>query len=140
LGYRKNSKDGLVRGEQEIERLLFKRSQIEIVREKRKPLSLTVTDHNFPLVRQSKGQVLGNGLGIIDHGNRYHPVVIEVKTTNANPWFAVVENLIRLVLILTTSNSTLSNVVWRLKIPKKRGVLGGLSWHQANISTRKELI
>jgi len=98
LGYRKNSKDGLDRGEQEIERLLFKRSQIEIVREKRKPLSLIVTDHNFPLVRQSKGQVLCDGLGFIDHSNRYHPVVIEVKTTNANPWFAVIENLIQVRL------------------------------------------
>jgi hypothetical protein len=98
LGYRKQSKDGLDRGEQKIERLLFKRSQLEIVREKGRPLSLKVTDQNFPLAKQSKGQVLCDALGFIDHGSRYHPVVIEVKTTNANPWFAVVENLIQIRL------------------------------------------
>jgi hypothetical protein len=113
LGYRKNSKDGLDRGEQEIERLLFKRSQIEIVREKRKPLSLIVTDHNFPLVRRSKGQVLCDGLGFIGHGNRYHPVTIEVKTTNANPWFAVVENLIQVRLARFNLNNIEQHTIKR---------------------------
>jgi hypothetical protein len=39
LAYRKNSKDGLDRGEQQIERLLFERSPIEIVGKKNASLS-----------------------------------------------------------------------------------------------------
>jgi hypothetical protein len=98
LGYRKKSKNGSDRGEQKIERLLFTRSPIAIVREKATSLSLKVTDHNFPLAKQSKGQVLCDAFGFIENGRRYHPVAIEVKTTNANPWFAVVENLIQIRL------------------------------------------
>jgi hypothetical protein len=98
LGYRKNPKDGLDRGEQKIERLLFERSPIEIVCEKGRSVSLIVTDQNFPLARQSRGQILCDALGFVDHGGRHHPVVIEVKTTDADPWFAVVENLIQIRL------------------------------------------
>jgi hypothetical protein len=98
LGYRKKSKGGLDRGEQQIERLLFKRPRIQIGREKGKPLSLRVTDHNFPLAKQSKGQALCDALGFITYGNTYHPVAIEVKNTDGNPWFAIVENLIQIRL------------------------------------------
>ena len=95
LGYRKNSKDGLDRGEQQIERLLFERSPIEIVGDKCKPLSLLVTDQNFPLTRQSRGQVLCDALGFINHRGICHPIATEIKITDADPWFAVVENLIQ---------------------------------------------
>jgi hypothetical protein len=105
LGYRKNSKNGLDRGEQKIERLLFERSPIEIVREKGRPLSLMMTDQNFPLARQSRGQVLCDALGFINHGGIYHPVATEVKTTDADPWFAVVENLIQIRLARFNPNN-----------------------------------
>lgn len=95
LGYRKHTKDGLDRGEQQIERLLLERSPVEIVREKGKPLSLMVTDQNFPLARQSHGQVLCDLLGFINHRGICHPVATEIKITDADPWFAVVENLIQ---------------------------------------------
>jgi hypothetical protein len=111
LGYRKKSEDGLDRGEQKIERLLFARSLIQIVREKCKPLSLEVTDQNFPLAGQSKGQVLCDALGFIQHRSGYHPVVIEVKATNANPWFAVVENLIQIRLTRFNLNNIEQHVV-----------------------------
>jgi hypothetical protein len=57
-----------------------------------------VTDQNFPLARQSSGQILCDALGFVDHGGTYHPIVIEVKNTDADPWFAVVENLIQIRL------------------------------------------
>jgi len=108
LGYRKKSND---RGEQKIERPLLERSPIEIVREKGRPLSLEVTDQNFPLARQSKGQVLCDALGFIKHGGIYHPVVIEVKITDANPWFAVVENLIQIRLARFNLNNIEQHVI-----------------------------
>jgi hypothetical protein len=127
LGYRKKSKDGLDRGEQEIERLLFKRSHVEIVRERRRPLSLIVTDHNFPLARQSKGQVLCDALGFIDHRSAYHPVAIEVKTTNGDPWFAVVENLIQIRLARSNHNIeqyAIKHCLANRNIQKARGAWG----------------
>lgn len=95
-GYRKNSKHGAKSGEKEIEDWLFKKSPVDIVREKGSSLSLTVTDHNFPLSTQSKGQILCDALGFIEHRHKCHPIVIEVKVSDANPWFAVVENLIQI--------------------------------------------
>lgn len=113
LGYRKHSKDGLDRGEQRIERLLFGRSPIEIVRKIGSPLSLTVTDQNFPLARQSRGQVICDALGFIKHGGKCHPVAIEVKSTDAGPWFAVVENLIQIRLARTNLNNIEQHVIKR---------------------------
>jgi len=98
LGYRKKSKDRLDRGEQKVERLLFERSPIEIVRRKGGSLYLKVTDQNFPMAKQAKGQVLCDAIGFIKHRRKYHPIAIEVKTTDQNPWFAVVENLIQIRL------------------------------------------
>jgi hypothetical protein len=128
LGYRKKSKDGLDRGEQEIERLLFERSPIEIVREKGRTLSLEVTDQNFPLARRSKGQVLCDALGFIEHGGIYHPVAIEVKTTNANPWFAVVENVIQIRLTRFNLNNieqhAIKHSLANKNLQKARGAWG----------------
>ncbi len=128
LGYRKNSKDGLDRGEQQIERLLFERSPIEIVREEGTPLSLMVTDQNFPLARQSRGQVLCDALGFISHGGICHPVAIEVKITDADPWFAVVENLIQIRLARFNLNNIEQHVIKRSlptkNLQKTRGAWG----------------
>ncbi len=128
LDYRKKSKDGLDRGEQKIERLLFMRSPIEIIREKGRLLSLEVTDHNFPLTRQSKGQVLCDALGFIKYGGVYHPVTIEVKATNANPWFAVVENLIQIRLTRFNLNNIEQYAIKRSlankNLQKARGTWG----------------
>jgi len=128
LGYRKHSKDGLDRGEQEIEKLLFERSPIEIVREEGTPLSLMVTDQNFPLARQSRGQVLCDALGFISHGGICHPVAIEVKTTDADPWFAVVENLIQLRLARFNLNNIEQHAIKRSlatkNVQKARGAWG----------------
>jgi hypothetical protein len=124
----KKSKDGSDRGEQKIERLLFTRSSITIVREKGTALSLKVTDHNFPLAKQSKGQVLCDAFGFIEHDRRYHPVAIEVKTTNANPWFAVVENLIQICLARFNLNNieqhAIQHSVANKKFDKVRGTWG----------------
>jgi len=111
LGYRKQPKNGLDRGEQKIERLLLERPPIEIVRESGRPLSLKVTEQNFPLARQNKGQVLCDALGFIKHGGIHHPVVIEVKNTDANPWFAVVENLIQIRLARFNLNNIEQHVI-----------------------------
>ena len=111
LGYRKQTKSGLDRGEPKIERLLLERSPIEVVRESGGPLSVEVTEQNFPLARQKKGQVLCDVLGFIKHGGIHHPIVIEVKITDANPWFAVVENLIQIRLARFNLNNIEQHVI-----------------------------
>jgi hypothetical protein len=128
LGYRKNPKDGLDRGEQRIERLLFERSPIEIVGEKCKSLSLFVTDQNFPLTRQSRGQVLCDALGFINHRGICHPIAIEIKITDADPWFAVVENLIQIRLARFNLNNIEQHAIKRSlatkNLQKARGAWG----------------
>jgi hypothetical protein len=128
LGYRKQSKDGLDRGEQQIERLLFDRSPVEIVRGNGRCLLLRITDHNFPLSKQRKRQVLCDALGFIQHRRKYHPIAIEVKSTNANPWLAVVENLIQIRLARFNLNNieqrAIKHGLVNKRLQKARGAWG----------------
>lgn len=127
LGFRKKSKDRLDRGEQKVERLLFEMSPIEI-RRKGGSLYLKVTDQNFPMAKQAKGQVLCDAIGFIEHRRKYHPVAIEVKTNDQNPWFAVVENLIQIRLARFNLNNIEQHALKRSlafdNLQKARGTWG----------------
>src|ERR1700733_5742921 len=92
-GYRKDSKDGQYRGEQKIESLLFDK-EIKLVREG-KSLLIKVSDHNFPMTKSRKGQVICDAFGFLRHKNKCHPITIEVKVAADNVWSAVVESLIQ---------------------------------------------
>jgi len=72
--------------------------------------------------------VLCDALGFISHGGICHPVAIEVKTTDADPWFAVVENLIQLRLARFNLNNIEQHAIKRSlatkNVQKARGAWG----------------
>jgi len=67
-------------------------------------------------------------LGFISHGGICHPVAIEVKTTDADPWFAAVENLIQIRLARFNLNNIEQHAIKRSlptkNLQKARGAWG----------------
>lgn len=108
-GFRKNVPPGKERGEQIIERYLL-RNVTEPLQITGGPNNRSVdfycTDHNFPLAAFNKGQVLCDVFGYLrSRSGAYRPIAVEVKDTNGNPWFAVVENLIQVRLARANVNN-----------------------------------
>jgi hypothetical protein len=135
LGFRKHSKDGHDRGEQAIERLLFKHNKIELVPEGGRALPIMVRDHNFPMTMSQNGQVICDAFGVLEHRHKFHPLTIEVKEAADNVWFAVVESLIQVRLArynlqgiekwalkerLVDQNSTMVRGAWGLVIAPQK--------------------
>lgn len=90
LGYRKRSDD---KGEQQIEaRLLNCDGGVDVVLDS-KTIQLKAIYHNFPLANQRSGQVIADAFGVLEAGNTQRTLMIEVKVSDRNPWYALVENL-----------------------------------------------
>ena len=101
-GYRKKSKDGELRGEQITEKVLLDQRDLKLVRDSRNSsgtrrqqgeFDVKMLFHNVPSAKLRKGQVLADALGIVHVGKTWHPLLVEVKRTDNNPWFALVECL-----------------------------------------------
>jgi hypothetical protein len=134
-GFRKHSKGGRDRGEQAIERLLFNHDMVKLVREGRRALPITVSDHNFAMTKSKKGQVICDAFCFLKHKHIFHPLTIEVKDKADNVWFAVVECLIQVRLArrnlqgiekwalkkrLTDQNPTMARGAWGLVIAPQK--------------------
>jgi hypothetical protein len=101
FGFRKNTKEGIERGEQKIEKQLFapEHQPLTILHSTGRAIGeMDALYHNMPLANQKRGQVLADAFGVIRLGKQCHPVMIEVKVTNATPWYALVENLLQVRL------------------------------------------
>ena len=125
-GYRKSSKDGKIRGEQQIEKLLLK-SPVKIVNTVTdRSFDIFCTDHNFPLASVRRGQILCDVMGYIKQRNVYHPVAIEVKIANEDLWFAVVENAIQIRL----ARFNVDNIerLARARLPRNTEVTARGTW------------
>src|SRR6266487_3674211 len=93
LGYRKRSDN---KGEQRIERQLFELGSRGVNLEfpdGGKPARVEAVYHNMPLVNQRHGQVIADAFGVLEMDRVCRPLFIEVKTTDNDPWYALVENL-----------------------------------------------
>ncbi len=100
IGYRKSSaKD---RGEQRSERLFLgkagemrEHSLIDPTGKHRGAVAVRAIYHNMAQATQRRGQVIADCFGTIHIASRpkLHPLAVEVKETDGNCWFAVVENL-----------------------------------------------
>jgi hypothetical protein len=47
----------------------------------------------MPLASRRKGQVIADAFGVLKAKNNVRPIIIEVKVTANNPWFALIKNL-----------------------------------------------
>jgi len=147
LGYRKNNKDGEERGEQEVEKLLLgQRGSIKSIKIEngKKVLLLYVTDHNFAMANQKSGQVICDAFGFIPKNKTtFRPVAIEVKVTDGNPWYAVVENLIQVRLARTNLNNIEQRAIKELLpdfcLKEARGACGLIVAPKKYYSTKKNL-
>lgn len=103
--YRHNHKaGGQPRGEQMIEKKLLpaqgkKSKEHALFRSEKPTLTLQAIGHKMPMANQSRGQIITDVLGILTVRNVNHPIAIEVKTTDQDPWFAVVENLLQIKML-----------------------------------------
>jgi hypothetical protein len=98
VGLRKKPSKKKFENENRIEELLLEQPEkpIRIVGPRDHHLDLRVIEQSFALAEPKKGQIVPDALGFIKHRGVVHPVVIEVKVQDNDPWFAVVENLIQI--------------------------------------------
>jgi hypothetical protein len=89
-------------GEKEIEKLLFPEGKdenrtegksIEIQLNGKKIGRLTATYHQPPLANQSKEQRTPDVAATVELGKLKRPAMVEVKVTDRNPWYALIECL-----------------------------------------------
>jgi hypothetical protein len=97
FGYGKHSKPGAENsGEKAVERKLLgdsgKLKDVKLHRDGGE-YQLTMAYHNFPLTSQRKGQVVADILAVASASRRQRPLLVEVKTTDHYPWYALVECL-----------------------------------------------
>lgn len=93
LGYRKRSDN---KGEQRIEKELFAAKGgfvLNASSEVPKPFRCVAIYHNMPLANQRRGQVIADAFGILEIGKVKRPLLIEVKVTDHNLWYSLVECL-----------------------------------------------
>jgi len=95
-GFRKKN-DNKDKGEQCIEKGLLKpRSNgISLIfpHQPKSACQLEAFYNNLPLANQRPGQVLADAFGVLITGQVVRPIFIEVKVTDHNPWYALVQNL-----------------------------------------------
>jgi hypothetical protein len=126
LGYRKCNDN---KGEQCTEMELFSGGP--------KAVELIVTDnkgdaeyrveaiyHNMPLANQREGQVIADAFGVLKTGKSLRPLMIEVKITADDPWFALVENLQQIRLARACAHKIQAFVHENSKHRVDRGVWG----------------
>jgi hypothetical protein len=121
LGFRKNN-EGRDKGEQLIERQLFGNENGLIFSDGNsdKRFRLKCVYQNMPLVNQKKGQVIADAFGLLEIGKKRRPLFIEIKTTDQNPWFALVENLQQVHL----ARACARRIQKFVKQPIERGIWG----------------
>lgn len=62
--------------------------------------------HALPLANPGPGQVIADALGVVmDSNGHLHPLLIEVKVTDSNPWFALVECLQQVKMARANENN-----------------------------------
>jgi hypothetical protein len=102
LGYRKNSKPGAEdSGEKLLEqKLLGKKGELKdwFLINGNVTYKLKTVYSNFPLIKPRPGQVLSDVFAVLNVSGRWHPLLVEVKTTDGGPWYALVECLKQMVL------------------------------------------
>ena len=132
LGYRKTHK-GLPCGEQKIEKqLLGSKNHFSF----RKLVIKGNTSHTFIGVyndmrcapdygsKKTIGQVIADAFGLIlDDKGVIRPICVEVKVTDANPWFALVENL-KQVKLMRFNEKELNRFLSELHLPNAKGTWG----------------
>ena len=126
LGYRKRSNN---KGEQRTEQRLFDRVHIdfELIFAGQQPdaeYRVTTIYHNMPLANQRKGQVIADAFGVLVTGASLRPLIIEVKVTANDPWFALVENLQQIRLARACARKIQEFVLESSKERVDRGVWG----------------
>ena len=126
-GYRKNSKPGAEeRGEKGVERaFLGMRDQLKLLKLNigANVYPMMSIYHNFPLVGTRKDQVLSDAVGVVLTGQKYRPVLVEIKTTANDPWYAVVECLKQLRLA-RAGNRNIHTFLNKAVAPLEKGIWG----------------
>lgn len=78
----------------------------------------------MPLANQRSGQVIADAFGILRVGEKARPLLIEVKTTADNPWFALIENLHQIRLARACADQIRTFTESRSKLSVEPGVWG----------------
>lgn len=84
------------RGEKKIERLLFERKEGFEIRVGEHVIgAFKATYHQKPLANQKSGQVIADASGVLKlrKGKKVHPLMVEVKDTANDCWYALIECL-----------------------------------------------
>jgi len=80
--------------------------------------------HNMPLANQRGGQVIADAFGVLKIDKCTRPLMIEVKVTANDPWFALVENLQQIRLARACARKIQEFVLKSSKERVARGVWG----------------
>lgn len=123
MGYRKRSKNGTDRGEQNIERMfLGAKNQINLHRLKqgRSSCPILALYHNMPMANQRRGQVIADAFAVLEFKGRFQPLAVEIKWDANDCWFALVENL-QQIKMLRRNVRYLNSFI---NIPDSKGVWG----------------
>lgn len=132
LGYRKNSKDGEDRGEQVHERaLLGPKGSIsfkKIITPSGKALPFVGIYNDMRCAQDfhhSKvpGQTIADAFGVLIQKDKARPIAVEIKVTNANPWYALVENL-KQVKLMRFNEPNLNKFLKGINLPNAKGTWG----------------
>jgi hypothetical protein len=126
LGYRKRSEN---KGEQFTEKGMFNEETngFKLMFADNEPDSeyrIEAIYHNMPLANQRKGQVIADVFGVLQADERVRPLLIEVKVTANDPWFALVENLQQIRLARACAHKIQEFVQVNSKHRIKGGVWG----------------
>ncbi|MFH1021771.1 MAG: hypothetical protein V1809_00105 [Planctomycetota bacterium] len=129
LGYRKNSEKD--RGEQKHERALLGRKgcigfKTIALRGGQYPFLGIYSDMRLASdfrERKARGQFIADAFGITYIGGRWHPLAVEVKDTNQNVWYAIVENL-RQIRMLRANETNMNAFLSEIGLDKANGAWG----------------
>ena len=123
VGYRHNHKEGSgPRGEQHIEKQILQGGVHEVIHDDQR-YPFRAIYQKMPLANQATGQRVADVFGLLTHRRVVHPVMIEVKTTNRNCWYALVECL-QQVRMGRANQPNIQNFAKQLGLPKPSGIWG----------------
>lgn len=125
-GFTRNPKGGVTRGEMKTEQLMLgelgKLKRLQLCRNDQNYQLISVY-HAAPSANPRSGQVIADVLGVVQVKKELHPLLVEIKTTDRDPWYALVECL-QQVKLARANEKNLVQMLSRWVSPKPKGAWG----------------